>query len=58
MVKTSFGKFHARLRAKVVLYHMTFDSSRFRGKKGQGEQRLGRIIRDGCPIAIAVIISP
>src|SRR5215475_11678757 len=41
VVRTSFGKFHATLQAKGVLYHMTFDISRFRGKMGQGGQEPG-----------------
>jgi hypothetical protein len=38
VVRTSFRKFHARLRAKGVLSRMTFGSRRFRGKKGEGGQ--------------------
>ena len=41
VVRTSFRKFHTRPRAKGALYHMSFDNSGFRGKKGQGGQGQG-----------------
>jgi hypothetical protein len=53
-----FSKFHARLRAKVVLYHRTFDSSRSEERRAREGRGLGCSIRDSCLTAIAVIISP